>query len=90
MKCHKIIYFHKKNENIYNNENRKPIQSKPKFFGSDFILKQNQLDEQITKLKRLDRMVFPCKTEPIQSANTPRGGDVWGVYYFTSSCFFAE
>jgi len=34
------------------------------------ILKANQLDEQITKLKRLDRMVFPFKTEPIQFTNT--------------------
>jgi len=56
---------------IYNNENQKPIQSNPKFIGLDLILKQNQLDEQITKPKRLDRIVFPPKTEPIQSANTP-------------------
>jgi len=38
---------------INNNENRKPIQSKPIFFGLDLILKPNQLDEQIRKLKRL-------------------------------------
>ena len=38
--------------------------------GFDLILKPNQLDEQITKQKRLDRMVFSSKNEPIQSANT--------------------
>ena len=37
----------------------------------DLILKPNQLDEKITKLKRLDQIIFPRKTEPIQSANTP-------------------
>ena len=39
--------------------------------GLDLILKSNQLDEQITKSKRLNQMVFPPKTKPIQSANTP-------------------
>ena len=33
--------------------------------GLNVILKSNQLDEQITKPKRLDWMIFPPKTEPI-------------------------
>jgi len=37
MKCHKMIYFvNKKNEKIYNNENRQRIQTKLKIFGSDW------------------------------------------------------
>jgi len=49
------------------NPNRKKLD----WIEFDLILKPNQLDEQITKPKTLDRMVFPSKTEPIQSANTP-------------------
>jgi len=46
-------------------------QSKSKKIGLDLILKPNQLDEQITKPKRLDQMIFPHKIEQIQSANSP-------------------
>jgi len=47
-----------------------PIQTVNIWIRLDLILKQNQLDEQIIKPKRLDQVIFPPKTEPIQSANT--------------------
>lgn len=41
------------------------------WIGSDLNFETNLLDDKIIKLKRLDRMVFTFKTEPIQSVNTP-------------------
>lgn len=49
--------------------------------GLDLILKPNQLDEQIRKLKRLDQMIFPPKTEQIHVANTPNRWYGWKKIY---------
>lgn len=58
-------YTAMKTEN-QSNSNKKKLNR----IGLNLILKSNQFDEQITKLKKFDRMIFPFKTEPNQSVNT--------------------
>jgi len=48
-----------------------PIQSKPHWFGSDFILKVNRTKPNCVLIYFAVRMTFNLKTEPNRTANTP-------------------